>query len=118
MYPAVYHHIEFLASRFRYSMTLCGSSENAWRANYKYFPPDFDSALIPRRKRPKDSQQVVCLAGPSGEGPSTSTVVTTDDAELDRSQKPLARGHTGDGKRDVDINTDSKEEKSGQREVA
>ena len=32
---------------------------------------------------------MACLADPSGEGPSTSTVVTADDAELDRSQKPL-----------------------------
>jgi len=30
----------------------------------KYFPPDFDPALIPRRKGPKNSQQVVRLMAP------------------------------------------------------
>ncbi|KAI0060876.1 DUF572-domain-containing protein [Artomyces pyxidatus] len=30
----------------------------------KYFPPDFDPALIPRRKQPKNSQQVVRLMAP------------------------------------------------------
>jgi hypothetical protein len=30
----------------------------------KYFPPDFDPDLIPRRKLPKDSEQVVCLMAP------------------------------------------------------
>ncbi|EGO21714.1 hypothetical protein SERLADRAFT_474483 [Serpula lacrymans var. lacrymans S7.9] len=30
----------------------------------KYFPPDFDPSLIPRRKQPKNSQQVVRLMAP------------------------------------------------------
>ena len=30
----------------------------------KYFPPDFDPSLIPRRKVPKNSQQVVRLMAP------------------------------------------------------
>ncbi|THH05434.1 hypothetical protein EW146_g9903, partial [Bondarzewia mesenterica] len=30
----------------------------------KYFPPDFDPALIPRRKQPKNAQQVVRLMAP------------------------------------------------------
>ncbi len=30
----------------------------------KYFPPDFDPDLIPRRKGPKNSQQVVRLMAP------------------------------------------------------
>ena len=30
----------------------------------KYFPPDFDPDLIPRRKQPKNSQQVVRLMAP------------------------------------------------------
>lgn len=30
----------------------------------KYFPPDFDPAKIPRRKQPKDAQQVVRLMAP------------------------------------------------------
>ncbi len=30
----------------------------------KYFPPDFDPSLIPRRRQPKNSQQVVRLMAP------------------------------------------------------
>jgi hypothetical protein len=30
----------------------------------KYFPPDFDPELIPRRKQPKNAQQVVRLMAP------------------------------------------------------
>jgi hypothetical protein len=30
----------------------------------KYFPPDFDPSLIPRRRGPKNSQQVVRLMAP------------------------------------------------------
>lgn len=35
-----------------------------WIVLNKYFPPDFDPDLIPRRKQPKNSQQVVRLMAP------------------------------------------------------
>lgn len=41
----------------------------------KYFPPDFDPDLIPRRKQPKNAQQVVRLMAPFSMSVFSSSVV-------------------------------------------
>lgn len=43
----------------------------------KYFPPDFDPSLIPRRRQPKNSQQVVRLMAPFSMYVSDVSILTT-----------------------------------------
>ncbi|KAG2754422.1 DUF572-domain-containing protein [Suillus brevipes Sb2] len=52
----------------------------------KYFPPDFDPSLIPRRRGSKNSQQIVCLMVPFSMRCNTCGEYIYKGQEVERSQ--------------------------------